>query len=118
MADPVGLAVLALLALLLERIVEIRAKDTWRNVRAALDSIKVFEYERDGVRVRQTTDLRPEAAALLLKPLHSAHAQGAHVEAGAGEGVLGAGECPRGPEHDGCHAACDEDARARPEPPL
>lgn len=58
---------LAVLALLLERIVEIRAGDTWRNVRATLESIKVVEYERDGVRVRQTTDLRPEAVALLRK---------------------------------------------------
>jgi len=30
--------------LLLERIVEIRAGDTWRNVRATLESIKVVEY--------------------------------------------------------------------------
>jgi hypothetical protein len=58
---------LSVLALLLERIVEIRAGDTWRNVRATLESIKVVEYERGGVRVRQTTDLRPEAAALLRK---------------------------------------------------
>ncbi len=58
---------LSVLALLLERIVEIRAGDTWRNVRATLESIKVVEYERAGARVRQTTDVRPEAAALLRK---------------------------------------------------
>lgn len=58
---------LSVLALLLERIIEIRAGDTWRNVRATLESIKVVEYERAGVRVRQTTDVRPEAAALLRK---------------------------------------------------
>lgn len=58
---------LSVLALLLERILEIRAGDTWRNIRATLESIKVVEYERGGVRVRQTTDVRPEAAALLRK---------------------------------------------------
>lgn len=47
--------------------VEIRAGDTWRNVRATLESIKVVEYERAGARVWQTTDVRPEAAALLRK---------------------------------------------------
>lgn len=58
---------ISVLALLLERIAEIRAGDTWRNLRAQLQTIKVVEYERDGVRVRQTTELRSEVAALLRK---------------------------------------------------
>ncbi len=58
---------LSVLGLLLERVVEQRANDTWRNVRATLDTIKVVEYERGGARIRQTTELRPEAAALLKK---------------------------------------------------
>ena len=36
---------LCVLALLLERIAEIRTGDTWRNIRDQLDSIKVVEYE-------------------------------------------------------------------------
>ena len=56
---------ISVLALLLERIVEIRAGDTWRNVRAKLERVKVVEYERGGARVQQTTELRPELAALL-----------------------------------------------------
>jgi hypothetical protein len=56
---------ISVLALLLERIAEIRAKDTWRNVRAALDTIKVVEYERGGARVHQTTEVRPNVEALL-----------------------------------------------------
>jgi hypothetical protein len=56
---------ISVLALLLERIAEIRAGDTWRNLRAQLQTIKIVEYERDGTRVRQTTELRPEVASLL-----------------------------------------------------
>ncbi len=56
---------ISVLALLLERIVEIRAGDTWRNVSAQLASIKVIEYDRAGARVQQTTALRPTTAALL-----------------------------------------------------
>ncbi|MGB8298938.1 MAG: transposase, partial [Polyangia bacterium] len=40
---------LCVLALLVERIAEIRAKDTWRNIRDQLETIKVVEYERGGV---------------------------------------------------------------------
>jgi transposase len=56
---------ISVLALLLERIIEIRAGDTWRNVVAKLSTIKVVEYERAGARIRQTTALRPETATLL-----------------------------------------------------
>ncbi len=54
-----------MLALLFERIVEIRAKDTWRNVAARLASIKVVEYDLGEARVQQTTELKPDVAKLL-----------------------------------------------------
>lgn len=56
---------LCVLALLLERVAEIRAKDTWRNLVAKLDTVKVVEYTRGAVRVRQTTELRAEVSGLL-----------------------------------------------------
>jgi transposase len=56
---------LCVLALLLERMAEQRAGDTWRNVLACLDAIKVVEYERGGARVLQTTEIRSEAAKVL-----------------------------------------------------
>jgi len=56
---------LCVLALLLERIAEIRAGDTWRNLVAQLDTIKVVEYSRAGARIRQTTELRASVATLL-----------------------------------------------------
>ena len=56
---------ISVMALLLERIAEIRADDTWRNVSAALETIKVVEYERAGTRIRQTTDVRPSVETLL-----------------------------------------------------
>jgi transposase len=58
---------LTVLALLLERIAEIRAGDTWRNVVAKLETIKVVEYVRGEARVLQTTEVRGEVAALLRK---------------------------------------------------
>jgi transposase len=58
---------LCVLALLVERIAEIRAKDTWRNIRDQLETIKVIEYERGGVHVQQTTEIRPAVAALLAR---------------------------------------------------
>ncbi len=58
---------LCVLALLLERIAEIRGGDTWRNLSAKLDTIKVVEYVRSGARIRQTTQLRGEVSALLKK---------------------------------------------------
>ena len=56
---------LCVLALLVERIAEIRAGDTWRNIRDQIETIKVVEYERGGVHVQQTTEIRPAVAALL-----------------------------------------------------
>jgi transposase len=58
---------LSVLGLLLERIAEIRCGDTWRNILDQLQTLKVIEYERDGVRVRQTTEMRPEVQQLLTK---------------------------------------------------
>jgi transposase len=56
---------LCVLGLLLERVAELRAKDTWRNLVAKLDTVKVVEYTRGGVRVRQTTALRADVSGLL-----------------------------------------------------
>ena len=53
------------LALLLTRIAENRANDTWRNIASRLQNIKVVEYERDGSRIHQTTDVRPAVQELL-----------------------------------------------------
>ena len=58
---------ICVLALLLERVAEIRTGDTWRNVLRELNTLKVVEYDRAGVRVRQTTEPRPEVSALLKK---------------------------------------------------
>jgi hypothetical protein len=55
------------LALLLERIAERRAGDTWRNILAQLDTVKVVEYERADTRVRQTTELRGALPELLRR---------------------------------------------------
>ncbi len=60
---------LSVLALLLERVAEIRAGDTWRNIVARLEKIQVVEYDRGDARIRQTTEVRPEVEAL-LKKLH------------------------------------------------
>jgi hypothetical protein len=60
---------LCVLALLLTRVAEIRAGDTWRNITAKLAPLKVVEYERGSAHVYQTTELRPETAEVfkLLK---------------------------------------------------
>jgi len=58
---------LCVLALLLERIAEIRAGDTWRNLVAQLDTIKVVEYIRGEANVRQTTEVRGAVAGLLQR---------------------------------------------------
>jgi len=58
---------LSVLALLLERIIEIRCGNTWRNVRDQLATIKVVEYDRGDYRVQQTSELRMNASAALLK---------------------------------------------------
>lgn len=58
---------LSVLALLIERIVEIRTGQTWRNVRDELQTLKVVEYDRGAYRIRQTTELRLNTSALLNK---------------------------------------------------
>jgi hypothetical protein len=58
---------ISVIALLLERIAEIRVGDTWRNVRAELERVKVVEYDRGDARVQQTTELSPVNVALLRK---------------------------------------------------
>ena len=58
---------ISVLALLLERVAEIRVGDTWRNIVARLERIQVVEYDRGEARIRQTTEVRPEAEALLKK---------------------------------------------------
>jgi len=58
---------ISVLALLLERIAEIRAGDSWRNVVAQLDTIKVVEYDRGETRIQQTTELRAGLEQLLVK---------------------------------------------------
>lgn len=58
---------LCVLALLLERVAEIRGGDTWRNLIAQLDTIKVVEYVRGEARVRQTTQVRTAVSELLAK---------------------------------------------------
>jgi hypothetical protein len=56
---------LCVLALLLERVVELRSGQTWRTVRHRLQQVKVVTYEREGVEVRQTTEPDDEAARIL-----------------------------------------------------
>ena len=58
---------ISVLALLLERVAEIRAGDTWRNLAAQLQKIQVVEYDRGEARVRQTTEVRPELELILRK---------------------------------------------------
>lgn len=58
---------IAVLTLLVERIAEIRTGDTWRNIADQLDRIKVVEYEHNGVRIRQTSEIDRELTALLAK---------------------------------------------------
>jgi transposase len=58
---------ITVLSLLLERIAEIRAGDTWRNLCAQLESIKVVEYDHDQARIQQTSELRPEVGDLLRR---------------------------------------------------
>jgi transposase len=58
---------ISVLALLLERVAEIRAGDTWRNLSAELETIKVVEYVNGRTRVQQTTEVRERAANVLRK---------------------------------------------------
>jgi len=56
---------LCVLALVLERVAETRGGDTWRNLAAQLETIKIVEYERGNARVRQTIEIPPAVANLL-----------------------------------------------------
>jgi hypothetical protein len=58
---------ISVLALRLERVAELRVGDTWRNLVAQLDTIKVVEYDRGETRVQQTSELRKDTEALLVK---------------------------------------------------
>jgi transposase len=58
---------ISVVALLLERVAEIRCGETWRNLHAQLQKIQVVEYDRGEARIRQTTEVRPEVEALLRK---------------------------------------------------
>ena len=58
---------IAMLALLVERMAEIRTGDTWRNLVDQLDRIKVVEYEHNGARIRQTSELDRDLTELLAK---------------------------------------------------
>lgn len=58
---------IAMLALLVERVAEIRTGQTWRNLVDQLDRIKVVEYDHNGARVRQTSEIDRDLAALLAK---------------------------------------------------
>ena len=54
---------------MLERIAESRAGDTWRNI-AALQRVKVIEYEHGGARVQQTTEIGDDVIRLRGKGIH------------------------------------------------
>lgn len=56
---------LSVLALLLERIAEIRTGETWRNLVAKLQKIQVVEYDRGEARIRQTTEVRRDLEPVL-----------------------------------------------------
>jgi transposase len=56
---------LCVIALLLQRIAEIRAGDTWRTIQEILQKIKIVKYSRGNTLVCQTTNIRPEARELL-----------------------------------------------------
>jgi hypothetical protein len=58
---------LCVLALLLERAAEIRAGDSWRNIRFVLEGLQAVRYRVQDTTIVQTTRLPPQAAALLTK---------------------------------------------------
>jgi transposase len=58
---------LCVLALLLERAAEIRAGDSWRNIRFVLEGLKAIRYRVQDTTIVQTTRLTPQATALLKK---------------------------------------------------
>ena len=52
---------LSVLALLLERVIEQACGDTWRNIRADLDRIKLAQLSSPNGEVWQVTEATPEA---------------------------------------------------------
>jgi hypothetical protein len=58
---------ISMLALLLERVAEIRTKQPWRYIREQLETIQVVEYDRGPSRIQQTTRVKIEPASLLLQ---------------------------------------------------
>jgi hypothetical protein len=56
---------LSVLALLLERVIEQACGDTWRNIRAALEQIKLAQLLSPHGEVWQVTEPAPEAAKYL-----------------------------------------------------
>jgi hypothetical protein len=58
---------LCVLALLLQRAAEIRAGDTWRNIRLILDELKAVRYQVAGTTIVQSTHSSPAVTALLKK---------------------------------------------------
>ena len=56
---------LCVLALLIERATEIRAGDTWRNIRLVLDELKAVRYRVAGTAIVQSTHSSPAVTALL-----------------------------------------------------
>jgi hypothetical protein len=53
---------ISVMALLVERIAEIRTGETWRNLADQLDRVKVVEYDHNGARVRQTSEIDRDRA--------------------------------------------------------
>jgi transposase len=58
---------LCVLALLLERAVEIRCQNTWRNIRQALDQLQVVRYRMHGKTIVQSTRVTATLAEILRR---------------------------------------------------
>jgi transposase len=56
---------LCVLALLIQRVVEIRCQDTWRTIRTALEQISAVKYRFGKRSIVQTSNPRPEAVDIL-----------------------------------------------------
>lgn len=56
---------LCVLALLLERVAEIRCNDTWRNIRHGLDRIEAVKYRFGSKTIVQTTQVKPDEQKIL-----------------------------------------------------
>lgn len=58
---------LCVLALLLQRVAEIRTGESWRKIRLTLDEIKAVRYRVSGTTIVQSTRLSAQAATMLKK---------------------------------------------------